>query len=221
MWLAVVGGIIAGACAAACALACAWLARTARHDARPAGHASPITGATLVHVPRAPVHAQPRYALHPTTAIATTHPFTHPPAETSQLHQVRAPHRDPARGQIVLEGSYPQLRNALGAWLQVEHDEIERIRIARDLGTLGDARSARALLDGVRSGVLSPTIAADNLQRGGFEAGIAVAAALRDPEPRVRALAASLVSRTTPLEPANALTTAMRPMPEPPRRPRA
>lgn len=144
--------------------------------------------------------------------------FVPQPPETSQLHHSQVVRTTGPGGPVVLEGSYPQLGNALGAWLQDERDEIERIRIARDLGTIGDARSARALLDGVRTGVLSPTVAADNLQRGGFEAGIAIAAALRDPEPRVRALAASLVGRTTPLEPANVLTNTLRPMPEPPSR---
>ena len=122
------------------------------------------------------------------------------------------------RSPIVLEGRYPQLGAALGAWMQVEPDEVERIRIARDLGTIGGAGSARALLDGVRTGVLSPTIASDQLERGGFEAGIAVAAALRDPEPRVRALATSLVGRSTPLEPAR-MTGQAPPMPNPPPRP--
>lgn len=130
-----------------------------------------------------------------------------------------APMQASPRAPIVLEGRYPQLGAALGTWLQVEPDEVERIRIARDLGTLGGAGSARALLDGVRTGVLSPTIASDQLERGGFEAGITVAAALRDPEPRVRALATSLVGRTTPLEPARMTQPHVPPMPNPPHPP--
>ncbi len=125
-----------------------------------------------------------------------------------------------ARSPIVLEGRYPQPRAERGAELQVERDEIERIRIARDLGTIGGASSARALLDGVRTGVLSPTIASDQLERGGFEAGIAVAAALRDPEPRVRSLATSLVHRSAPLEPARITSQELPPMPDPPTDPR-
>jgi hypothetical protein len=130
-----------------------------------------------------------------------------------------APAPTAVRTPIVLEGRYPQLGAALGAWMQVEPDEVERIRIARDLGTVGGAGSARALLDGVRTGVLAPTIAADQLERGGFEAGVAVAAALQDPEPRVRALATSLVGRSQPLEPARLTGNPMPPMPNPPTSP--
>jgi hypothetical protein len=131
-------------------------------------------------------------------------------------HGAPATYATAPRAPIVLEGRYPQLGAALGSWLQVEPDEVERIRIARDLGTIGGAGAARALLDGVRTGMLSPTIASDQLERGGFEAGIAVAAALRDPEPRVRALATSLVGRSTPLEPARMTVPGMPPMPNPP-----
>jgi hypothetical protein len=131
-----------------------------------------------------------------------------------------AVHREPASG-VVLEGRYPQLGAALGAWMQAERDPVERCRIAHDLGTIGSADAARSLLDGVRTGVLSPTIAVDNLERGGFDAGIAVAAALGDPSPDVRAVATSIVGRRAPLQ-ASSLARAEhepRPMPRPPRGP--
>lgn len=83
--------------------------------------------------------------------------------------------------------------------MQSEPDPIERVRIAQDLGTVGDADSARALLDGVRTGVITPTIAAANLERGSWAAGVAIAAALQDPAPRVRALASTLAGRAAPL----------------------
>lgn len=106
-----------------------------------------------------------------------------------------------ARGEtVVLTGRYPQLGAALGAWMQTEPDPVERGRIAHDLGSIGSADAARSLLDGIRTGVLSPTIAIDQLERGGFDAGIAVAAALADPSPEVRAVATSIVGRRAPLQ---------------------
>lgn len=239
-WLAVVGGIIAAACAAACAVACAILARETRrastgaHRPLPYGHPpapqplpqivfaqQPAPQPTYVIAPPPAPAPQPvTYVVQAPPAYAPT-PIAPPPGHVPMSAPTHAASHAPAgwdpggtRGPLVLEGHYPQLGRALGSWLQVEQDPVERTRIARDLGGVGGADAARALLDGVRTGVITPTIAADNLERGGFEAGIAVAAALRDTEPRVRALASTLVGRCTPLESAE-----LRPMPVPPRGP--
>ena len=184
--------------------------------------AGPMTAMPQAHY-AAPAPPMPQHALPGHLPVAPMSTDTIPshvvfdraatgPAVPTHGYQVVAAPRAP----IVLEGRYPQLGSALGAWLQTEPDEVERIRIARDLGSVGGAGSARALLDGVRTGVLAPTIAADQLERGGFEAGVTVAAALHDPEPRVRALATSLVGRTQPLEPARFAAPTQRPMPDPP-----
>lgn len=186
VWLAVCGGILAAACALACAIACAWLARPERRE-RPAAQPS-VQPVALVYVP--PPAPPPIYLVAPSRATAQHRPDV---ATATQ------------RDGVVLDGRYPGLGRVLGGWLQEEPDAVERIRIACDLGRVGGADSARALLDGVRTGVLSPTVAADNLTQGGFDAGIAVAGALQDPEPRVRALASNLVGRSTPMRRTTAL----------------
>ncbi|MEO6867013.1 MAG: hypothetical protein ABI200_03240 [Gaiellales bacterium] len=199
IWLAVVGGIVAFGCALVCAVASVILARAAQRGSsarmqintqvahRPAGgQPQPQPMMTVLHPVVAPQPQQPIIVMMPQPQL-----------------QPQPPHHPQPGAGVVLEGHYPQLGRALGSWLQVERDELERGRIARDLGRLGSADAARALLDGVRTGVITPTIAADNLERGGFDAGIAVATALRDPEPRVRALATSLVGRRVPLTPAS------------------
>ncbi len=191
VWLAIAGAAIACIVAIGCAIAAAWMS----HPKQPV-----VSSAQIVpSLPQPTIVVQMPQPLVPAT-------FVQQSSDTS----------DP----IVLTGNYPRLGNALGAWLQSEQDPIERTRIARDLGTVGGADAARSLLDGVRSGAISPTVAADHLARGGFEAGIAVAAALRDPEPRVRALANAIVSRCTPVEPLELPSVVSRPMPQVPRPPR-
>lgn len=100
------------------------------------------------------------------------------------------------RSGTYLVGTYPGLSTVLGTWLHAEPDPVERVRIAHDLGTVGDAPAARALLEGVGAGVVTPTIAADQLQRCGFEAGVLVGAcaASHGLPPRVQALAEHLGS---------------------------
>jgi hypothetical protein len=195
VWLAIAGAAVACVAALACAVAAAWMARQDRATPQP----------VRVPVLHAPVPSQPAPMPMPTIVVQVPTPVAAP-------HAPFAPPSADTAGPVVLQGRYPQLGRALGAWLQTEPDPIERTRIARDLGSLGSGDAARSLLDGVRTGVLSPTVAADHLARGGFEAGIAVAAALRDPEPRVRALAGSIVARTTPVEAIEAPRPA-RPMP--------
>lgn len=204
-WLAVAGAAAACSCALACAIVAAWLARERRR---------PDPGATMPR--RAPTQPPlvvvPAPQQAPSPVFVLPAPVFHPvPAPAAAPAAAPAVHADTGRGGVVLQGRYPQLGRALGGWLQAERDEVERVRIAHDLGSVGGADAARALLDGVRTGALTPTVAADNLERGGFEAGIAVAAALRDPEPRVRALASTLVGRSTPLE--------RMPLPSPPEPP--
>ncbi|MCW2927355.1 MAG: hypothetical protein JWM86_1323 [Thermoleophilia bacterium] len=221
-WLAIVGGIVAAACALACAVACAWLARAAQRLVSehprllPGQHVAPPLPMVVYGSPQ-PAPQPPPIYLIPPVSMRVQQP--QPMPTMTYAPAPNAPHgyaplgydAGGTRGPVVLEGHYPQLGQALGTWLQSEADPVERTRIARDLGGVGGADSARALLDGVRTGAITPTIAADNLERGGFEAGIAVAAALRDPEPRVRELASTLVGRCNPLEPAG-----FRPMPTPP-----
>ncbi|MCW2923641.1 MAG: hypothetical protein JWM98_1045 [Thermoleophilia bacterium] len=207
LWFAVAGGIVAAACAVGCAAACAWISRAATQAATQSAPAQ-ARGASVGQVPMALV--QVAAAQHAAPPPGSPQYVTHAPPDGAQ-----------PRTGVVLDGNYPGLGRVLGGWMQGEPDAIERVRIAQDLGRLGGADSARALLDGVRTGVINPTVAADNLARGGFEAGIAVAAALRDPEPRVRSLATTLVGRCTPLERTAPLLSAgspfrQRPMPEPP-----
>jgi len=179
IWLAVLGGVIAGACACATA----WLIWSTRRDQISYTAPPQQTPSHMIAV-SPPLHAQP------------VPPYV---VQQSQLQHHQLPPID-VHPPLQLEGHYPRLAEALGTWMQTEPDAVERVRIARDLGAIGGADSARALLNGVRTGVLTPTIAADNLRRGGFEAGIAVTAALADPEPRVRELATSLVGRAVPLQ---------------------
>lgn len=200
LWVVGVAAVVAGVCAVTCIIIVAWLARsTAPRSGQPTPGGSPAPGRVLVErgYP-SPVPMQPVAAV-PVTYVQVLPAPMQPQRSVVRQLPVTGQHPTPARHPVILEGRYPGLGGALGTWMQVEPDELERMRIAQDLGTLGDASSARALLDGVRSGVLSPTAAADYLQQGGFEAGIVVAAALQDPEPRVRAIANSLVGRTTPL----------------------
>lgn len=202
--------LVLGALALACALACAAAAALL---ARPSRTATPPLALQLL-----PTVQPPAAAPHPVVLVPpSTTPAWHAPPGMAYVDQggsgdpltpdvatvpvaagVGAGTGTPDR-PIVLTGRYPRLGASLAAWLRVEADPVERVRIATDLGSLGTVDAAHGLLDAVRARVLSPTVAADQLERGGFDAGIVVAGAMSDPDPRVRELAASIVSRRVPV----------------------
>ncbi|MCB0879303.1 MAG: hypothetical protein KDC46_10030 [Thermoleophilia bacterium] len=232
VWLAVVGGAVAFVTAVGCALAAAWLARAAHRTSHAPPAGMPVERLRLHSPAPLPVRPPVQVLIPPQTVLPAPQPPTIvvqlPPEQQYQPYPAPARHSSalPTEARVLpnhadalmLEGHYPRLASALGGWLQAEQDPVERTRIARDLGRLGSGDAARSLLDGVRTGVLSPTVAADQLLAGGFESGIAVAAALRDPDPRVRQLATSIVSRSNPVE-AIYPAPVQHPLPDPPRGP--
>lgn len=194
--LAVAAGLFALVCALACAIAAAMLVGRGRGG---------LSGAAFspTQRPLAPTSTALSRTVAPAAPSMPTHLVMAPPPPPTIIVQLppqpQLPivgHAPPYAEGTTLTGNYPGLSRVIGDWMLDESDPIERVRMANDLGTLGDGDAARALLDGVRVGRISPTVAADQLERGGFAAGAIVAsAAASERDERVGPFARHVLAR--------------------------